>query len=167
MSLLGHLVPWTRSKCCAPVGYEGFRPLYDLESAMDKTFDNFLRGFAVEPFEKKYGGFVPKVNVTETDKEITVTAELPGLDEKDVEVSVSKDNTLTLKGEKKVEKEDKRGDYYHLERSYGSFNRSIGLPKAVDTERITAEYKKGVLTVTLPKTAEAINGAKKIPIKAE
>jgi HSP20 family protein len=138
------------------VCYEGFRPLYDLESALDKTFDNLLRGFSVEPFGKKFGEFVPKVDVTETEKALTVTAELPGLDEKDVEVSVSKDNILTLKGQKKVEKEDKEGDYYHLERSYGSFYRSIGLPKAVDTDKITAEFKKGILTVTLPKTAEAI-----------
>ncbi len=129
---------------------------------MNRLFDNFFRGFEIEPF----GTFRPSVNVVEDEKEIRVSAELPGIDEKDIEVSLSKDS-LTIKGEKKEEKEDKGKNYYRMERSYGSFSRTIPLPVEIDADKVKAQFKKGVLTVTLPKTAKAIKETKKIPVKAE
>ncbi len=133
---------------------------------MNRLFDNFFRGFELEPFGGGFGTFRPNVNVVEDDKEIRVSAELPGIDEKDIEVSLSKDS-LTIKGEKREEKEDKGKNYYRMERSYGSFSRTIPLPTEIDDEKVKAQFKKGVLTVTLPKTAKAIKETKKIPVKAE
>jgi HSP20 family protein len=133
---------------------------------MNRLFDGFDRGFLTEPFEGRFESFRPRVDVSETDKEIRIAAELPGMDERDIRVSVSKD-ALTIKGEKKEEKEDKGKAYYHMERSYGSFLRTIPLPAEVDSEKINAEFRKGILTVTMPKTAKAIEKNRKIPITAE
>lgn len=143
------------------------RDLFSLfREEMNRLFDNFFRGFEIEPFETGFGTFRPSVNVVEDEKEIKVSAELPGVDEKDIEVSLSKDS-LTIKGEKKEEKEDKGKNYYRMERSYGSFSRTIPLPVEIDADKVKAQFKKGVLTVTLPKTAKTIEETKKIPVKAE
>lgn len=107
----------------------------------------------------------PAVDVSESDKAYEITAELPGLDEKNVEVSVA-NGGLTIKGEKKEEKEQNQKDYYVSERSYGSFERYFGLPEGVDADKIEASFKNGVLKVMLPKTAEAQKPAKKIEVKA-
>ena len=112
------------------------------------------------------GAFHPNIDVTETDKEIRVSAELPGMDNKDINVSLTKES-LTITGEKKEEKEEKKKDYYRMERSYGSFSRTIPMPVEIDTDKAKALFKKGVLTITLPKTAKAIKEKKKISIKAE
>ena len=88
------------------------------------------------------------------------------MDEKDIDVSLTRE-TLTIKGEKKEEKEDKGKDYYKMERSYGSFTRSIPLPVEVDTDKVQATFKKGVLEITLPKTAKAIQETKKVPVKSQ
>ena len=159
-----NLVPF--GKKSVPAGREDDHPFALLRREMDSLFDNFFGGFDMEPFEGRLGPFNPKVDVTETDKEIRVSAELPGMDEKDIEVSLQKD-ALTIKGEKKEEKEDKGKDYYKMERSYGSFSRTIPLPVEVDTEKIEAAFKKGVLTVTLPKTPKAVAETKKIAVKVE
>ncbi len=108
---------------------------------------------------------VPAVDVTETDKAYEIAAELPGMDEKNIEVKLA-DGTLTIKGEKQEEKEEKKKDYYLQERSFGSFQRTFQVPDGVDTDKIEATFKKGVLTVTLPKTAEAQKAEKKIAVKA-
>jgi HSP20 family protein len=130
-------------------------------------FDDFFRGgFGLEPVERRLGAFTPSVDVSEDDKQVKVTAELPGMDEKDIDVSLSKDS-LTIKGEKKEEKEEKKKDYYRMERSYGSFSRTIALPVEVDTDKVRAEFRKGILTVTMPKTSKAIEETKKISVKAE
>ena len=92
----------------------------------------------------------PRVDVSETDTELKIEAELPGIDEKDVEVVLS-DGRLTIKGEKKQEKEEKKKDYHMVERSYGSFARSIVLPFEADPDKVKATFAKGVLTVTVPK----------------
>jgi HSP20 family protein len=149
-----------------PARREEYGPFSFFRQEMNKLFDNFLHGFDVEPFEKRFGAFSPSVDITETDKEIKVSAELPGMDEKDIDVSLTKD-ALTIKGEKKEEKEEKKKDYYRMERSYGSFFRTIPLPVEIETEKVKAQFKKGVLTVTLPKTAKAIKETKKISVKAE
>jgi len=107
---------------------------------------------------------MPAVDVIESENAYEVTAELPGMDEKNIEVKVA-NGFLTIKGEKQEEKEEKKKDYYLQERSFGSFERSFGLPEGVDADKIQASFKKGVLTVMLPKKPEAQKPAKKIEVK--
>jgi HSP20 family protein len=107
----------------------------------------------------------PAMDVAETDKAYEFTAELPGMTDSDVEV-VASSGELTIKGEKKEEKEEKEKDYYLSERRYGSFERRMQIPEDVDADKIEAAFKNGVLTVTLPKKAEAQKPAKKIEVKA-
>lgn len=159
-----NLIP--SAKKDVPVRREEYDPFVLFRHEMNRLFDSFFHGFDIEPFEKRFGGFTPNVNVVEDEKEIKVTAELPGMDEKDIDVSLAKDS-LTIKGEKKEEKEDKGKNYYRMERSFGSFTRMIPIPVEIDTDKAKAQFKKGVLTVTLPKTAKAIKETKKIPVKAE
>lgn len=127
-------------------------PFAVLRSEMDTLFDGFFSEFG-EP-ARALKSFNPRVDVTENDKEVRITAELPGVEEKDVEVSLTGD-AITIKGEKREEKEEKGQEQYRLERSYGAFRRSFSLPSEVDADKTTASFKKGVLTVTLPKTAQA------------
>ena len=153
-------------KKAAPVRREEYSPLSLLRHEMNTLFDNFFRGFETEPFAARFGSFTPTVDVKESEKDFKISAELPGMDEKDIDVSITRDS-LTVRGEKKEEKEDKGKNYYRMERSYGSFSRTVPLPAEVDTEKVKAEFKKGVLTVTVPKTAKAIKETKKIVVKAE
>lgn len=141
-------------------------PFYAFRQEMDKLMENFFGGFDLRPFGRKPEVFTPRIDVIDTDKEIRVSAELPGLDEKDIDVSLTKES-LTIKGEKKEEKEEKGKDYYRSERSYGSFTRTIPLTLQVDAEKVTASFKKGVLTVTLPKTKQALSETKKVAVKPE
>jgi HSP20 family protein len=141
-------------------------PFSLLRREMDSLFNNFFRGFDMEPFESGFGGFSPNIDITENDKEIKVSAELPGMSEKDIDVSLQND-MLTIRGEKKGEKEDKGKDYYRMERSYGSFSRSIPLPVDVETDKAEAKFKSGVLSITLPKSAKAVAETKKIAVKVE
>jgi len=101
----------------------------------------------------------------ESEKAYEIIAELPGMDEKNIEVKMA-DGVLTIKGEKREEKEEKQKDYYLQERSFGSFERSFEVPETVETDKIEASFRKGVLTLTLPKKAEAQKAAKKIEVKA-
>jgi HSP20 family protein len=103
------------------------------------------------------------VDVTETDKEVKVCAEIPGVEAKDVDVTVE-NGTLTIRGEKKFEREENEKGQYRMERSYGSFERAIALPTEVDESKAKAEFKKGVLRLTLPKRAGAQSRRKKIPV---
>lgn len=157
------IVPFKKRR--VPVKRESGHPFERLRDEMDSLFDEFYRGFSMEPF---YGGeakpFYPDIDVAETDKEIKISAELPGMDEKDIEVNLNRDS-LTIRGEKKEEKEDKGKDYYHMERSYGSFNRTIPLPVEIESEKAEARFKKGILTVTVPKSEKSIESKKKIEIK--
>jgi HSP20 family protein len=149
-----------------PTRFEEWNPFLMLRNEMDKAFDNFFRGFDVDPFGKMPGGFQPKVNITDGEKEITVSVELPGIDEKDIDLSLTKD-ALTIKGEKKEEKEEKGKNFHRMERSYGSFSRTLPLPVEIVTDKAEATFKKGVLTVLLPKTEKALKETKNIPIKAK
>lgn len=160
------LVPWKRGEKKVAVEREEEHPLQTLQQDMDRLFDEFFSGFGLRPFgvfREQMGAFTPQVDVVEGDKEIKVSAELPGLDEKDIQVTLSH-NLLTISGEKKEEKEDKGKNYYRMERSYGSFRRSIPLPREIDADKVEAAFKKGVLTITLPKTA-ATQDRKKIAVK--
>jgi HSP20 family protein len=133
---------------------------------MDKLVENFFGGFDFHPFGRRLAAFMPQVDVADADKEIKVSVELPGLDDKDVEVSLTKE-TLTIKGEKKEEKEEKGKDYYLSERFFGAFTRTSPLPFEIDVEKAAASFKKGVLTVSLPKTKQVISETKKVAIKAK
>ena len=108
---------------------------------------------------------MPAVDVSETDKAYEITTELPGMDEKSVDVKLA-NGMLTLRGEKQDTKEESKKDYYMRERSFGSFERTFAVPDDVDTDKIEASFKNGVLSVTLPKSAEAQKSEKKIQIKA-
>lgn len=149
-----------------PVRREEEHPFALLQRDINALFDNFFKGFGLETFESRAGIISPRIDIIEGDREIKVSAELPGVDEKDIEVSLTKD-TLTIKGEKKESREDKGKDYYRMERSYGSFTRTIPLPTEIDTEKVDAAFKKGILTITLPKTAKAVKETKKIAVKSE
>lgn len=115
------------------------------------------------PSRETFSALRPSMNVAETDKEIEVTAELPGLRESDVQVNVDND-ILTVKGEKKAEKEEKDRNYHMVERTYGSFSRSLRLPSGLDADQIEATLSNGVLKVVIPKPASS--NAKKIEVKA-
>lgn len=144
-------------------------PLDLFQREMNRLFDEFFKGTGLRPLSEDFeyfGRFTPQVNMTEDEKSIVVSAELPGLDEKDIEISLSKDS-LTIKGEKKEESEHKGKEAYYMERSYGAFTRVLPLPKEVDTDKAEATFKKGVLTITLPKVEREKESTKKIKIKAD
>jgi len=137
-------------------------PIHSFQKEMNRLFQDF---FEVAPFGSSDSGVFPEIDVKETDKEIKVSAELPGLEEKDVEVLLTADS-LTIKGEKKQEKEEKGQSYYRSERRYGSFSRVIPLASDIETDKAEAKFKSGVLHITIPKTEKAKTDVKKIPIKS-
>ena len=157
---------------------QAWRPFESLRQEIDRLFNDFGMGmwrpsafrrsfWATEPVFQREMTWptMPAVDVTDSEKMYEITAELPGMDEKSIEVRVS-DGNLTIKGEKEEETEEKKKDYYMRERRFGSFKRSFDMPESVDLNKIEASFKKGVLTVTLPKKAEAQKPAKKIEVKA-
>jgi HSP20 family protein len=162
-------------KASEPVSAPAWHPFDTLREEVDRLFEDFgsdnfwrrpFRSLAV--FEKnalQKLAAKPAVDISESEKAYEITAELPGLDERNIEVSVAS-GCLTIKGEKKEETEDKQKDYYVSERRYGSFERYFGLPDEIDATKIEAVFKNGVLKVTLPKTAEAQKPSKKIQVKA-
>jgi len=148
---------------------EDYHPFYSLQREMNSLFDDFFRGFDIIPrgfYRSGEVSFMPTVDVKESEKEFTIKAELPGVDEKDVEVTVT-DNVVTIKGEKKEEKEDKGKNYYYMERSYGSFNRVIPLTEEIESDKAEASFKNGVLNITIPKSQTAKAKGTKVPIKAD
>jgi HSP20 family protein len=143
----------------------GLTSLDRMRREMDRLFDEFGRGLFsfpsrlgepdIEPFWRARGrGIEPIADVVERSDRYEITAELPGMDEKNIEIKLSNGN-LTISGEKKEEKEEKEASYYMTERRYGSFQRSFRLPESIDSERIEATFKNGVLTISLPKTEKA------------
>jgi HSP20 family protein len=134
-------------------------PLIRLQREIDRLFDEVTEGWAGTGRTR---GLIPSVDLAETENEIEITAELPGLEEKDVEIHVA-DNVLTIKGEKKAEKEQTEKNYRMYERSYGSFLRRIELPNGVNADKIKASLANGVLKVTIPKPAPA--QVKKVDVK--
>lgn len=158
-------------------GLQAWRPFESLHEGLDRLFEDFARYYwhspfrrsalDIEPFSRRELSWdvAPAVDIVEKDKSYEVTAELPGMDEKHVEVKLV-NGGLTIRGEKQEEKEEKKKDYYVRERHFGSFERYFAVPEGVDTDKIEASFKNGVLTVTLPKKPEAIKPAKKIEVKA-
>ncbi len=161
------LAPWNWGKKNVPVRREERGPLFDLERPPAGWLDDFWRDFPLadwrEPFAR-LGDFSPRVELEETAREYKVRAELPGLTEKDIEVTLT-DGELTLRGEKKSETSDEREGYSYTERRYGSFSRRLALPGTVEAEQVQAEFKNGVLTVSLPKSAQATEKARQIKVK--
>lgn len=158
------LVPWSRNRDVAVRRNED-NPFLTLHREMNRLFDDVSRGFDIAPFGSdrffdRIGANWPSVEVSETDKEIKVTAELPGLDQKDVQVELA-NGVLAIAGEKKTETEDK--ERLFSERYYGRFERRIPV-EDVDEDKISAAFKNGVLTVTLPKVAQAQSKVKRIAI---
>jgi HSP20 family protein len=143
-------------------------------SQWDRMFDSlFGRAFGLTPSEgqdwglgSRWRGFNPAINVAENERELRVTAELPGIDPNDIEMSVSR-GSLTITGEKKEESEDKGNGYHRMERSYGTFRRVLSLQDDVDTDKIDAQFKNGVLTLVVPKLPEEKTGKKRIAIKSD
>ena len=139
----------------AIVRWEPFRDLVTLQDRMNRLFDeSFGRGRAAEDDWSLGGSWAPAVDIYEKDGNIVLKAELPGIDPKDVDVRVE-NNVLTLRGERRFDQEVSKESYHRVERAYGSFTRSFTLPNVVDTQNIKAEFKDGVLRMTLPKREEA------------
>lgn len=145
-------------------------PLLHLHREVDRLFENAFRGFGVSPFNGNVfpimttaGLLKPQVDIGATEKEYSITVEVPGVDEKDVKVEIT-DNTMTIHGEKKQEKEEKDKNYYRVERSYGSFQRVLSLPDDADQEKIKATFKKGILTIKMPRKAAPKSKVQQIPI---
>ena len=153
---------WRSSDVSAPSD-----PLVSLRREMDRIFDSFSRDWLAPMPELSNGFLMPKVNVAETDAGLEVTAELPGVDQKDIEVQVS-DGELTLRAKheaSKEEKDDKK--HYHLvERSYGTFMRRLVLPFEADADKVEAHFEKGVLKVVVPRSKAAAKDVRKIEVKA-
>jgi HSP20 family protein len=145
-----------RSGGLAERGGYGGDPFLSLHREMNRLFDDVLRGpfgVPVQSGEQGGGMMMPHMDVSETENEVRICAELPGVSEKDVDVSLS-DDVLTIRGEKKFERKDETENYHFVERSYGTFQRSLRLPYAVDPNQVQASFENGVLTVTLPKGKE-------------
>ncbi|MCC5888028.1 MAG: Hsp20/alpha crystallin family protein [Gammaproteobacteria bacterium] len=161
------LIPWAhREEEARPAASEQ-HPVVALQREMNRLFDGFF-GRIHHPFASADGQDVAGwavADVVETDDHVEVSVELPGLDEKDLDVTVAPDG-LTIRGEKRVERQEEKKGFYLSERSYGSVFRSIPLPPGVDCDRAEARFGNGVLTVTLPKSAQAQVPGRKIAIKA-
>src|SRR6266404_1709003 len=158
------LVPWSRGdrERNPSTRSEPMSPVVSLHREMNRLFDDVFRSLEGSHSWGARGAW-PSVDVEETDKEYRVTAELPGLEERDVEVLLQ-DGVLTVRGEKRLESENRNRTY--SERFYGRFERQITLDRDVDEGAVNATFKNGVLTVTVPKSARAVERSKRIPINA-
>jgi HSP20 family protein len=165
---LKSLVPWrsdSKSNVAGPRG-DSLDPFVAFRHEVDRMFDGFFDGFGRtgRALTAVWPAPAPTIDLVENEKDIVISAELPGLDEKDFEVTVAGD-VLTLKGEKKLQHEERNGDSYYAERRYGSFARSVHLPFEVKDEAIEANYDKGVLTVRLPKPVDLQRSVRRIEVK--
>lgn len=144
---------------------EEWDPFQQFERALSPLYEDFRKG-QLDPFKWSAGTrFIgPRIDVSEGDADLTVTAELPGMEDKDVEISIT-NNTLTLKGEKKIDREEKKKNFHLVERASGSFVRSFQIPFEVAPSQVEATFENGILTITIPKPKDASQKAKKVPIK--
>lgn len=160
------LIPWNRSRGVSVQRGEEGTPFLTLHREMNRLFDDVFRGFDLSPFrfDRVFDrGSWPSIEVSENDKEVRVTAELPGLEEKDVEVQLS-NGALVIRGEKKTETED--NDRLFTERFYGRFERRIPVDD-IDEDKVNASFRNGELVITLPRSAEAQRNVKRIAINGK
>ena len=158
------LIPWKNKQPESERG--GLTPMMALRGEMERLFDTFLREPLAAMDWPSWGSdkWSPAIDLAENDRELTVRAELPGIDAKDLEVTVT-GNQLVISGEKKESSEHSEKNFYHSETRYGSFRRTVALPEGIDTENVDAQYANGVLTLHLRKTAPAT--AKRVEVKAK
>ena len=160
------LIKWNKDKSNYG-NQEQIDPFYAMQSRMNQMIDRFIS----QPFSElstgsnfnNLGDFLPRIDISETEGEILITTDMPGMDEKDVEINLEKD-TLIISGTKTARKEEKGRHYHRIERREGSFRREIPLPPGVDADKVNASFKMGVLEITIPKPARVTNTRKLIPI---
>ena len=166
---ISDLIPWGRHKNKSPSteDNDSANPLVSLQRDINHVFEDFWHKVESGWTGRRdaMGMFGPSTDITETDKSVDVSVELPGMTQDDIDISLSHE-ALTIRGEKKIEREEERKGVYMSERSYGSFYRTVPLPAGVDADKADATFKNGVLTVSLPKTPEAQAKIKHIPVKA-
>ena len=169
-------VPVTTEPKMPPTAMEQWRPFDSLRREVDRLFDDFSMSpfrlpfrrpvLDIEPFWQPESWMTtPPIDLAEREAAFEMTADMPGLEEKDIEVKVA-NGVMTVKGEKHEEKEEKKEDFHLKERRFNSFERSIRVPETVDADKIEATFKNGVLKVVMPKTAEAQKPTKKIEVKS-
>ncbi len=163
---LNRIIPWINEDRQLARSRMDSDPFALLDRRMNSLFGDFFGNRFPDVWGKAGDGFAPQIDLSDTGDELHITAELPGLDEKDVEVTLA-DNLLTLKGEKKEEVEEEKGDHYHCERNYGYFERAVRLPNDVDPDKATAKFKKGVLQIAIPKKPEAQTTRRKLELVSE
>ncbi|MBN1224935.1 MAG: Hsp20/alpha crystallin family protein [Candidatus Aminicenantes bacterium] len=144
----------------AIIRWDPFRDLVTLREKMNRLFEDYYPARSEER-DLVASTWAPSVDIYETENELVLSAELPGIEDKDIEIKLE-DNTLTLKGERKFEKDTKEENYHRIERSYGSFMRSFTLPAYINQEKIEAEHQDGVLKITMPKRAESKSRSVKV-----
>lgn len=169
--MVKNLIPWKKKHHEVEVMRPHDDPTYDLTRGMADMVNQLFRRFDDDlggSLLRNEFGFsrMPSVDIAETDNEVTVSADLPGLEEKDIQVSLEND-VLTLKGERKHEHEEKKKNYHRIERSHGSFQRSIALPEGIDRENVKATFKNGVLNVKIGKLPGARSSRRRIPVTTD
>jgi HSP20 family protein len=137
----------------AIIRWDPFRDMVTIREKMNRLFEDAFTARGGDDKDITASTWMPAVDIFENENELVLTAEIPGIDEKDVEIKIE-DNTLTLKGERKFEKETKEENYHRIERSYGSFYRAFTLPNYVDTDKVQAQHENGVLKISMPKREE-------------
>lgn len=177
MELKNLLTPWnwfkkeeeqSQSARSQNVSGSSDHPLARFHRDLDQLFDNVFQGFPLSPGRREngnsWGGFIlPHVDISEDKKQYTITVEVPGVAEKDIQMTLT-DGTLMIQGEKRSEQEDKNKHYHRVERSYGSFQRMLSLPTDADENTVEAKFKNGVLTITIAKDPQAKSPVRHIPI---
>jgi HSP20 family protein len=161
------LIPWKKNdENALATRRRELDPFAQFRREVDQMFNGALGNWTgpMNLLDRRLGSWMPQIDVRETKKEIRVTAELPGMEEKDLEVSFL-DGALTIKGEKSEEHEEEKGDVHRSERQYGMFERTIPLPAEVEANKVKATFKKGVLKISLPKTRDAQSNRRLVPIE--
>jgi len=169
MKNIRELSPWNVGKKVLPFGQGNPETLFSsLHRQMDHFFDEISRDFDLIPSglrDRHFPSFVPSLDLLETDAHYQVLLELPGMSEKEIEISL-RDGRLSIRGEKKEEYDEKKENLYRMERAYGTFQRTIDLPSGVREDEIEATFEKGVLKITLPKSEDKGESVRHIEVKA-
>ncbi len=163
-----NILPLRRRGNTMPARRENESPVMAIQNEMNRMFDQFFNDpftLLSVPTLRSVADFMPRIDVSETDASMQVTAELPGMDEKDIQLSLENDS-LIISGEKKNDVEEKGKNYHRVERSYGSFQRVIPLVSEIQSDKVEATFRNGVLNITLPKTPAAAKQSHKIEIKS-